>query len=78
MFGNEYKKQCETLRAQLIESQKLLEAASQNNDKLYIVKMVVDNPDQFMLDGEYVMDSSTATYGGRPVSFCGHISDRGC
>ena len=69
MFGNDYKKQCEELKLQLAQNAKMMEEAARHNDKLYIIKMVLDNPDQFMLDGEYAADDSVAVYGGRPVSF---------
>lgn len=69
MFGNDYKKQCEILTAQLAENCHLMEDLSKHSDKLHIVKFVLNNADQFLLDGEFVLDESEVVYGAHNVSF---------
>lgn len=69
MFGSDYKKQCEALREQLAENCQVLEHINKHSDRVHIIKFVVDNPDQFMLDGDFVIDESKAVYGAHVVSF---------
>lgn len=69
MFKTDYKKKCEELQVELARNAKLIEEISTCNDKVHLIKMIVDNPDEFFLDGDYVVDARPAIYGGRPVTF---------
>lgn len=50
------------LQQKLEEAEKLIKDIEENRQDVFIVKLFPDNPDQFELNGEFVVDESTAVF----------------
>ena len=57
------------LQQRLDEAEKLLREIEENRQDVFIVKLFPDNPDQFELNGEFIVDESSAVFKSHKPSF---------
>lgn len=57
------------LQQKLEEAEKLLKDIEDNRQDVFIVKLFPDNPDQFELNGELIVDESSAVFKSHKPSF---------
>ena len=69
MFKNTQKEYIENLEESLRETVKQLEEISQNRSDVHIIKLLPENPDQFFMNGEFVVDPVEAVYGSHRLTF---------
>lgn len=69
MFENKWKEKYEQIEQRLKETTQELVNIAQSKQDVYVVKLFPENTDQFELDGEFVVDPTTAVYGSHPLTF---------
>ncbi len=69
MFNRNNEERCKELESKLNDAYKQLQEIARSRKDVYIIKLYPENPDQFELNGEFVVDDSKAIYGSHNLTF---------
>ena len=69
MFNRNNEERCKELESKLNDAYSQLQDIARSRKDVYIIKLYPENPDQFELNGEFIVDDSKAVYGSHNLTF---------